>query len=313
VVGVVGTLSVTDDTACVCRGSFISGGCDLTVVLTSGDDCAGSGGVTDDTADVAVTGDGTVVDTAGELSVESVVYTAYDTAGILVKAVDRTVVGTVGNGAGKSGVSGVVNVEDTYDTAGAMPTGNVTVVYTVDDLDRCFSTNGLVVKRADDTAGVSVTKEGVCAVLSFKSLYVSVVYDVVKSDGAFAGNHTSERAACPVAVVLSVVSNDLTVDGEVLCLTAEFPEHRLAGYGYGLAVTVENAGEVLLIRFGYSDVIREVVISVFLHSKEFSLVCDRCAESVGGNLERADREDHAKSQNGCKKLFHNVFPFYVIG
>ena len=50
-------------------------------------------------------------------------------------------------------------MKKTCDTAGAMPTGNVTVVYTVNDKNTSVSTYGVVIVCADNTAGVSVAED----------------------------------------------------------------------------------------------------------------------------------------------------------
>ena len=77
--------------------------------------------MTNETSGVAEANYFTVVDTAGEFSVYTVINTAYDTAGVGVNAFDVTVVGSVYNlNELLAGVSGVVEVEDTGDTAGAV-------------------------------------------------------------------------------------------------------------------------------------------------------------------------------------------------
>ena len=198
----------------------------------------------------------------------------------------------------------VRKVKNTGETAGShlLVCGgvdvDVTVVYTVDEEALCGNAEGGVVNDScgETTDVLSVTHNG----------YVSIVGDVVEKDGSFARSHTSECAACPVAIVFCMICNDLAIDGEVHCGSAEFKEHGL-GNGYGLAVTVEDSGKEIFIRFSNSDVICEVINAVFLHCKEFSFACDCCTLGSSRDLERADREDHAESHNGRKNLFHNDF------
>ena len=245
--------------------------------------------------------------TGGDLSgvgatcegVDGSVCTANDTCAVCARAGlgDRAVVYTVLKGNGSSGLY------PTCDTADLVEACDSAVVYAVDELD----VNAFALNLTDHCAGAVVA----CEVAD--SGNGSIVNDVLEENFGTAVYTASNRAACAV----SVEENDLCIccergygalNGEVLDGSAEVEEHRL-GDGYGLAVAVECAYEGLSVGLSDGDVVCKVVCAVGLHSCKACGIGDRGSFGSSGYREGAKTENHAKSENDGKCLFHDKIPF----
>ena len=196
----------------------------------------------------------------------------------------------------------------------------------------------------DDAAEAACTHLFVCGGVNVD---VTVVYGVNENAGNFVLLTVSNKACCPlsitgdgnVSVVLavdyvqtlcgengesscvSVLEEDLALDLKVSNFAGEVSKHR-SGYGYGVAVTIENTPEGLDVSTRKGDVGIKVVLrgdfsrvsGSRYHCQEF--VCSVDSGSFGssgsGDSKAANREDHHNTEDDGECLAHDIYLFHLI-